>query len=141
MSRERPALWKCPRCGREFAKRNQWHSCAVHSVDDHFGGKDPQLRDTFDALVSRLEDLRPFRVDAVKTSINLIGKHHFGGVAVPRRALRLGFMLDETVGSARIARAQGLGPNRVGHSVKLYSPDDVDEELLGWLRKAHSLQS
>lgn len=141
MSKEQSALWKCPQCGREFAKRNQWHSCLAHSADDHFRGKDPLLRKTFDVLIARLREFGPFRVDAVKTSINLISKHHFGGLTVQKKTLRLGFILDEVIENPRVVRTQKIGPNRVGHSVKLHSPDDIDEELLNWLKRACLLQS
>lgn len=134
-------LWTCPDCGRKFAKRNQWHSCRVRSVDDHLEGKNPQLRRTYDVLIANLEGFGPFRVDAVQTSINFISKHHFGGIVVQNSALRVGFMAGREIESARIVRVQRLGPNRVGHSVRLRSPDDIDEELLDWLREAYILQS
>jgi hypothetical protein len=133
-------LWTCPDCGRQFAKQNQWHSCAARTVDDHFQGRDARLRNTYDALVFRLEEFGPVRVDAVQGSINLISRHHFGAVTVQKRALRLEFLLDEEIESPRIVRVQRLGPRRVAHSVKLCAPDEVDEELLGWLRRAYLLQ-
>jgi hypothetical protein len=131
----------CPKCGREFAKRNQWHSCLAYDVDDHFEGKDPQLREIFDLLVSKMQQHGPLRIDAVKRNINLIARHHLGGVEVQKKALRLGFVSDEPLESERFVRVTRLGPHRVGHTVKLYSPEDVDDELLSWLRRAHELQS
>ncbi len=132
--------WKCPKCGRSFAKKNQWHSCQTAPVDTHFKDKDPNVRKIYDSLVKELEKFGRFRADAVKSSINLINKYHFGSVTVQEKALRLGFVSDEKARSARIVQTQELGPNRVGHSVKLESPDDVDEQLLGWLHRAYELQ-
>ncbi len=40
-------LWRCPKCGREFARHNQGHSCVSTSVDDHFRGKAYGLRVAF----------------------------------------------------------------------------------------------
>jgi hypothetical protein len=141
VTKEHLSLWTCPDCGREFAKRNQWHSCGARSVDDHFEGKDTQLRELYDALISKLQRFGPVRVDAVQTSINLISKHHFGGITVQKSALRLGFIASEKIEASRIVRAQRLGPNKVGHSVKLHSLEDIDEELLDWLRWAYRHQS
>lgn len=32
-------LWRCPKCGRRFANRNQTHTCsALHDLDHHFDG-------------------------------------------------------------------------------------------------------
>ena len=38
------------------AKKNQWDSCLVTSVDQHFAGVDPAVRKTYDTLVSRLKN-------------------------------------------------------------------------------------
>ncbi|MGH2628330.1 MAG: DUF5655 domain-containing protein [Anaerolineales bacterium] len=135
------AVWKCPDCGRRFAKRNQWHSCAVRGVEAHFEGVDPAVREIFDRLLERLHTLGPLRVDAVKTSINLISRHHFGGVMVRRKHLRVGFLSSEPIQSSRIVRSQRLGPKRVGNSVELHSRAEIDDQLMAWLREAYELQS
>ncbi len=137
----RAKLWKCPRCKRTFAKRNQWHSCLTHSVDHHFRGTDPRLRRTYALLIARLRKLGPLRVDAVQSSINLASKYHFGGVSVRRDHLRLGFLSDEPIDDERIIKTAKLGPRRVGHTVILRSPSDVDGRLMHWLKQAHTLQS
>ena len=141
MARQRMKLWKCANCNREFAKRNQWHSCLVHTVAHHFRGADPQLRQTYDLLIKRLREFGPLRVDAVKSGINLVSKYHFGGVAVRRHYIRLGFLSDEVIGDARIIRRRKQGPKRVSHWVRLRSPSDVDGRLVSWLKKAHALQA
>lgn len=141
MTIRRPQLWKCANCGRSFAKRNQWHSCLAHGVDHHFRGKNPRLRKTYDLLIKRLRQLGPLRVDAVKSSINLASKYHFGGVSVRKDTLRLGFLSDEVIEHPRILRTERLGPRRVGHVVALRSAEDVDGRLMSWLKKAYTLQS
>jgi len=135
------SLWKCAECGRVFAKSNQWHSCQAKRVTDHFQGKVPQLKEIFDVLIQRLEESGPIRINTVKTSINLINRHHFGGTKVQRKALRVGFVTNEEIMSERIIRRQRLGPNRVGYSVNLFAWEDVDEELIERLRNAYILQS
>jgi hypothetical protein len=131
--------WVCPACRRRFAKTRQWHSCKTRSVESHFDGKDPALRGLFDKLVRKLESSGPVRVDAVKTSIHLISRHHFGGVRVQRGSLRVGFLAREQLSSPRVVRTQTLGPNRFAHVVVLTGRKDVDAELVGWLRAAQAL--
>ena len=137
---KKSSKWGCPNCGRSFAKTHQPHSCQTASTEVHFKGKDPVSMEIYNALVAQLRRFGEFRVDAVKTSINLIHKYHFGSVTVQDEGLRLGFVSDEPIRSSRIVQTQELGPNRVGHSVKLKSAAEVDDELLGWLRTAHALQ-
>ena len=141
MTDQRRTLWKCANCGRGFARRNQWHSCLARTVEHHLRGKDPRLRETYELLIARLRKLGPLRVDAVKSSINLASKYHFGGISVKRDGLRVGFLSDVVIDDERILRTQRLGPKRVGHSVMLRSARDVDDRLVGWLRKAYRLQS
>ncbi len=141
MSKKRATLWKCPHCGRGFAKANQWHSCQRRPLDQHFAGKDKRLREIFDLLISRLRKCGPLRVDAVESSINLASKHHFGGIAVRRDYLRLGLAVDAKLDNERIVRRQQLGRRRVGHTVILRSAADRDRELMTWLKRAYQLQS
>jgi len=66
-------LWKCSKCGREFRKKSQWHSCVTVSVDDHFKNKPERLRKIFNLVLQESEKNGTVRVDAVKSGINLIG--------------------------------------------------------------------
>lgn len=99
------------------------------------------MRETFDLLVASLKAFGSLRVDAVKTNINFISKHHFGAVMVRQKYLRLGFIADHEVENDRIIRTQRLGPTRVDHTVLVASPDDIDDELLAWYQYAYTLQS
>ncbi len=134
-------LWSCPRCRRQFAKAHQWHSCSVRSVDDHFRGKDKNLRSIFDALQRGVERSGALRVDAVQSSINLVSTHHFGGIAVRSDYLRVGFILARAIDHERIERTEHIGPRRVAHHVHLRSLGDVDEQLLSWLAEAQAMQA
>jgi uncharacterized C2H2 Zn-finger protein len=134
-------LWKCPACDRTFGKKNQWHSCVSHTVESHFRGKNPKLKQIYERLFIWLEDLGPIHVDVAKSSINLAGKHHFGGVTVRKDYIRLGFLSDEMIQDARIVRTERIGHNRIGHSVILRAPEDVDDQVMSWLKHAYRLQS
>ena len=137
---ESKALWQCPRCQRMFPKANQWHSCAAASVDSHFEGKDLRLRQLYNQLLVLLESIGPFRVDAVKSSINLIHKHHFGGVKVRRDTLRIGFLSREMLEDPRILKTEKLGPYKFGHVICIKSDEDIDEKVASWLKKAYGMQ-
>ena len=137
----RGRLWKCPECGREFARANQWHSCTVKGLDEHFRGRDPHLRGVFDELVSKLRKLGPVKVDPVKTSINLTAGRHFGAVSVRGTYLRLGFFAPRRIVDPRIVHFERLGPDKFGHSVVLESVADVDEQLMAWMAAAYAMRA
>lgn len=134
-------LWKCSRCGRAFARKNQAHSCQVRTVGDHVREMAPELRDVYRALVARLREFGPVRMDAVRASINLISKHHFGSISVRKDHLRLGFISGAPIQGPRILKSERLGARTFHHSLRLSSPADVDDQLLDWLRTAYDRQS
>ena len=134
-------VWKCPACGRRFAKARQWHSCQIKGLEDHFRGRDPQVREIFDELVRRLKEIGPVKVDPVKTSINLTTRHHLGAVTVRGTFLRLGFLSDRRIRDDRIVHVEQLGPTKFGHSVVLESIEDLDDVVMGWLAAAYRLGS
>ena len=133
--------WKCPRCRRSFARRDQWHSCGATNLDEHFRGRNPDLRGTFNVLVRRLRKLGPVKVDPVKTSINLTARHHFAGVSVRGTFLRLGFLSDHRIEDSRIVHIERLGPNKFGHSIVLESVADLDDVVMDWLAAAYRFRS
>ena len=99
------------------------------------------MKSLFDLLIQKLEESGPFHLDAVKTSINLVSKHHFGGVRVRGTYLRVGFLAKQMIRSPRIMHTEVLGPTRFGHSLEIRTPADVDAELLRWLANARAMQS
>ena len=137
----RGQLWRCPECRREFVRAKQWHSCATKGLDEHFRGRDPHLREVFDALVSRLRKIGPVKVDPVKTSINLTARRHLGAVTVRGTYLRVGFFGAKRIMDPRIVHFERLGPDKFGHSVVLETVDDIDEQLMAWLAAADAMRA
>ena len=97
-------LWRCPSCGREFSNRNQGHSCASYSVDEHFRDKSPWLREAFDLLLAQPKEHGPVRVDPAKTVIHLAGRSHFAMVYVRKDSMNLEFLSDTRLADPRIFR-------------------------------------
>jgi hypothetical protein len=64
-------LWICPHCGRDFANRNQTHTCAgpESELERHFRGKPVEIRRLFNAFVEQLRGLGPVTVLPQKTRI------------------------------------------------------------------------
>ena len=78
--------WTCPVCKQKFNKTNQWHSCVTYDLQFHFRGKG-MLRELFEELVNRIDDLRPFEVNPVKTSIQFRSDTTFLSIAVKKKSL------------------------------------------------------
>ena len=141
MTRHKIQLWRCPNCGRKFVRTNQAHSCRRSRVENHFEFKNFRLSQTFEVLLAKLRNLGPLRIDAVRSSINLISKYHFGGVQVHRDHLTIGFLSQRTINDKRIQKAEKVGTQKFIHFVKIRTPDEVDKKLVKWLANAYHLQS
>jgi hypothetical protein len=83
--------------------------------------------------------LGPFQEEPKKTSIHLVHTAGFAGVHPRKSYLYLNLRTDNRIDSPRITRAEQVSKNRFHNELKLTSPHQVDEELLGWIKDAYEL--
>lgn len=133
---QRP-LWYCPKCGKPFANRNQWHSCVRLPVEYHFRGKSAKLRRTFEALARAVRRHGPVRVTVSRTRIEFVVRMRFAGVVVQKGALVVGLILTRPVRDPRFFRVVSYGPRAYGHQFRLRDPKQVDARLRRYLAEAY----
>src|ERR1041385_896260 len=109
------------------------------SVEHLFEGKAPELRVTFDHLVSELRKIGEIKVSPKQTSIHLEKNSGFAGVHPRKAYFNLEFRTDYKIDDPRITRIQQLSARRFEHTVKLEKESDVDDQLLKWLKDAYDL--
>ena len=81
-----------------------------------------------------------------KTQISFYGRHLFAAVSLPVRRRKgwpehcivVTIGLSHRLESPRIAVAVEPYPNRWTHHTIVSEPDQLDGELMGWLREAHA---
>lgn len=112
---------------------------ANFTVDSHFAGKDPVVRQIYDRLLAQLATIGPVTVEPKKTSIHLNNVSALAGVATRKSYLLLNIKSGRRLDSPRIHKSEQLSASRFHQEVKLTQVADVDEELMGWLRSAYSL--
>jgi len=133
-------MWRCPRCGRSFANRNQTHTCApLGELDAHFAGCDPQVREIFDRILAALERLGPVAVLAEKSRIALHARMSFAAFTPRRHWLNGHVVLAERLDSPRFTRIETYSPRNVLHAFRLDRADQVDAEVLDWLARAYAV--
>jgi hypothetical protein len=108
-------------------------------VEDHFDGKSPAVRETYDRLLAVLGEIGPFEEDPKKTSIHLNRASALAGVEVRREYLLLNLKADHPPESPRVAKLEQLSARRYHFKVQLASPQEVDAELRQWLAEAYAL--
>jgi len=84
--------------------------------------------------------LAPSRSNLKKQVYILGNRFGFAGVYTQKRAINLEVHLNHSIISPRINRVVQASANRFHHTLKLTRPEDVDDELMQWLREAYELK-
>lgn len=134
--------WTCPACGQVFARPHQRHSCVRLGVDEFFAGR-PAHRALFDAVRRVLDGFGAVDVGVTKSQVSFRNRVRFAWLWEPARWLRtpeddlvLTLDLHRHELSRRFKEAVEVAPGRWSHHLVLRSSDQLDAELIGWLREA-----
>src|SRR5437868_7496020 len=112
-----------------------------YTVDDQFIGKAPSVRTVYDRLLAQLRTFGAVHEEPKKTSIHLANKSGFAAVHTRKSYLILNIRSDQPIESPRIVKSERVSKSRYHQEVKLEVPEDVDAELLAWLKAAYYLSS
>jgi Family of unknown function (DUF5990)/Domain of unknown function (DUF5655) len=98
----------------------------------------PQLRPVLDAVLAALPALGPVTVQARKTLVSLVGPRRTFAVvqATTKNRVDLGLRLDDEKPGGRLLAARDIGAANL--RIPVTGPGDLDEEALGWLRRAYN---
>jgi hypothetical protein len=114
-------------------------SSEAHTVQEHFDNRTPAVKATYAEILRATRKLGPVREEAKKTSIHLVRKTAFAGVATRRAALILTLKSETDLTSDRITKRERVSANRWHLEVRLEAPEQVDQELVRWLHRAYDL--
>jgi hypothetical protein len=110
-----------------------------YTVKEHFENRTPEVEATYAAILNAAKKFGPVKEEAKKTSIHLVRKSAFAGVATRKTALILTLKSDSDISSERIAKRERASANRWHLETRLEKPGQVDREIVAWLRKAYEL--
>ena len=140
MTANRP-MWECPRCGRTFAKQNQWHSCGSFSVQGHLEHQDPEKVRLFRVFERMARACGPITISPSKTIIAFKAHTTFAAARFVRDGLRVGVLLPRRLDHPRFVKVQTLSPRSHEHVFVIRAPDDLDADVEAWLREAYQVGS
>ena len=132
-------LWKCPRCKRRFANRNQSHSCGRYDLAHHFRGKDPAVRVLYEAVRGAVATCGPVIILPEKTRIAFQVRMSFAQVTPRKRWLDGHVVLARRLPHPRFRRIDTISPRSHVHHFRLVSPAEVDADFRAWLREAYAV--
>jgi hypothetical protein len=132
-------LWRCSKCGRSFANRNQSHACGRHDLAHHFRGKSHEVRQLFDAVVAAIKTIGPVRVLPEKTRIAFQVRMSFAQVTPRTTWLDGHVVLARRLEHPRFRTIQTISPRNHVHFFRLMRLADIDDEFRAWLAEAYQV--
>jgi hypothetical protein len=111
------------------------------TIESHFVGKAAMVRNIYNALLSALRDFGAIVEEPKKTSIHLVNSSALAGIATRKSYLLLNIKSDHKIDSPRIHKTEKVSAHRYHHEIRLESVDDIDQELIDWLRAAYELSA
>jgi hypothetical protein len=134
----RPAkLWECPKCGRPFANRNQSHCCSRYTLEEHFVGKTPYAIELFRGFAKLVRSCGRVRIVPEKTRVAFQVRMSFAAVSLRRDRIVGHVVLARHLAHPRFTKVEHISPRNHVHSFCLHSIEEMDSEVLAWLREAY----
>lgn len=111
------------------------------SVAIHFAKSEPAVHETYRRVLEAARKIGPVVEESKKTSIHLVARTAFAGVAARRASLVLTLKSATDLRSPRIAKREQVSAHRWHVEIRLTQPADVDRQLTAWLSAAYKLAS
>jgi len=136
---DRP-MWTCPDCGRQFHNANNAHSCMARiGVEEHLAGKPAGVAEAYRRIEALVREVGPITVEPLKSRIAFKARTTFASATFTRGTLRAGFVLARRVEDPRL-KVDSYGGRHV-HTLEVTHPDQLTDDLRGWLAEAYELGS
>lgn len=132
-------MWTCPRCGRQFVNRRQWHACGAWTVDDHLRAATPVAAELFHRFAALVQRCGPVTLVPTKTRIGFKVRMTFAAVSLRRDRLDAHVILARRIDDPRFWQVVSLGPSSHQHRFRIASTRELDDHVLGWLREAYAV--
>jgi len=133
-------MWTCQKCGRIFEKAKQPHSCNKIPLEQHFKNKD-RAKELFDHLVKHINSkIGRCQIISPPCCIHLFGTYDFLAVLPKKDKLEIRFSLDRKLDSPRLKQSVPLSAKNYKNCIDINTENEVNEELIKWLREAYHLK-
>jgi hypothetical protein len=136
---DRALLWRCPKCRRSFANRNQTHFCGRHSLEAHFAGKPPAIKAIYRGFVTALRAFGPVKVLPEKTRIAFQVRMSFAQLTPRRQWIDGHLVLARPTPASCIRKIETFSRRNHVHYFRLASVEDITPELVALMRDAYAV--
>lgn len=106
-----------------------------------FAASEPVVSELYAALLQALGSLGPVGTEPKKTCVHLVNRTGFAGVHPRKGYFNLEFKSTAPVQSTRVQKSEQISRNRYHNTVRITRYQEIDAELLQWLRAAYELSA
>lgn len=99
----------------------------------------PKVNTLYQHLFTKLKTMGNVLVEEKKTSIHLKNRAGFAGVHPRKEFFLLEIVSDQPLKSERILKSVQVSKSRFHNQVKIETAEDVDDQLVQWLKQAYDL--
>lgn len=132
-------LWRCAKCGRRFANRNQTHTCGRHTLAAHFRGRPREIRAIYDAFVAALKGIGPVTVLPQKTRIAFQVRMSFAQLSPRANWIDGHFVLARRCEDPLFRRIDSISALNHVHHFRLMAEAEVSPRLVRFMREAYAV--
>ena len=133
-------MWTCPRCGQEFLKNNQQHSCNDSTLDDFLGGKSELTKNLFWHFVNSFRKIGEVTIHPTKSMIAVAAKTRIAYVIqLGKDFVDVVFPFDQPYTDNLCFRkiAQVPGTQQYNHHLRIMNKADINKEVLRFMKLAY----
>lgn len=100
----------------------------------------PSSKILYQNLLKKIDNLGPHDVEPKQTSLHITnGKRAFLGVYARSNGLLLSIVGDHMLTSPRFKKVEQLSKSRYHYDILITQQDDIDSELIEWIKASYLL--
>jgi Domain of unknown function (DUF5655) len=135
-------MWTCPKCKRSFKRKDQQHSCTLISKESLFAKRPAELKKLYDKIVKEVKKMGEYREETVPPDLIFFKtKSTFLGIKVKKDQLHVEFFLDHLEDLLPVSKYLQISKHRVVHLVPVDQPEDINKQLINWIKRSYRLIS
>ncbi len=134
-------MWICNKCKRVFKRTNQQHSCKTVSIEQHFRNKE-LAQDLFYYLFKQINnEIGQCKTISLACCIHLFGNYDFLAILPHKDRLEIRFAYKGNIKSSRVTQSVNLSKNLIKICIDIKNKEDINSELIDWLRISYFLNT
>ena len=119
-------MWQCPKCAREFSRKNQRHACGTSNSADVLRNRPPAIIEVYRALESAINRLGKVETVARDRYVLFRSRRSFVDLSIMQDAVRLVIHLGRRVDNPAFIKIVADG-KQVTHVAKISSLAEVKQ--------------